>query len=103
MVTDKPSFVGVPTEGTIDLSNGWTEMNSMFATANPMVAQLKSLFESISDSELSDAINDAWSQAAVWKSSGIQAFLYEVFVRIESVDTETMLVKYKFITSLKEK
>ena len=103
-VSNKPAFVGVPTEGVVDLKAGYTEMNTMLNTvSNPITAQLQALFNSISDSELSEAINEAWSQSAVWKDSGIKSFLYEVFVRIESVDTETMIVKYKFITSLKEK
>ena len=104
-VSDKPAFVGVATEGTIDLKTySWQEISpKLTSVTDPVAAQIKNLLESISDSELTDVINESWSQAAVWKDSGSKPFLYEVFVRIESVDTDTMLVTYKFITSLKSK
>jgi hypothetical protein len=56
----------------------------------------------MNDSDIQDAINDAWAQAAVWHSgSGSGNFTYEVFVRAESIDTDAMILKYKFVTGTK--
>jgi hypothetical protein len=107
MVTGAPAFVGVPTTGTISLLSAGSDvmLNPMLSSGNmnPIVNQLKTLFDTMNDSQLTEAINDAWAQSAVWKDSGTTSFLYEVFVRIEAVDTEAMTITYKFITDLKEK
>jgi len=107
MVTESPSFVGVPTSGTIDLDavTSGQMISPLLASGvvSPLAAQLRSLLEGMNDSELTNAINDAWAQSAVWKDSGTSSFLYEVFVRIEAVDTTAMVVTYKFVTGLKEK
>ena len=106
VVTNAPAFVGVPTTGTISLMNVGTDvmMSPLLGAAmNPITQQLKSLLDNMNDSQLTEAINDAWAQSAVWKEAGTTSFLYEVFVRIESVDTEAMTITYKFITDLKEK
>jgi hypothetical protein len=56
----------------------------------------------MNDSDIQDAINDAWAQSAVWHSgSGSGNFTYEVFVRAESIDTDSMTLKYKFVTGTK--
>ena len=106
-VTGVPAFVGVPTDGVIDLASTGTvlAMNPLLTSGamNPIITQLKNLLDSLSDSQLTECINDAYAQSAVWRESDSNSFVYEVFVRVESVDTEAMTISYKFVTGLKEK
>jgi hypothetical protein len=106
MVTGRPVFTYTPAESFICLTdeNTYVPMNPMLTGGgmNPVVAQLKSLFNAINDGELAEAINGAWAQGAVWHDDVDGRYLYEIFVRIEEVDTETLNIKYKFITGTKE-
>lgn len=104
----KPLFTYTPGMSSINLMDmscmqwGSASMPPEISTANPIGNQLKSLFNAINDGELTEAINSAWSQGAVWHDAEDGRYLYEVFVRIEEVDTETMVVRYKYITGTKE-
>jgi hypothetical protein len=51
---------------------------------------------------LTEAINNAWAQGGVWHDGPDGRFLYEIFVRIEKVDIETLDITYKYITGTKE-
>ena len=106
VVDPKLNFIDVPTEGTIDLkASPSIFMNPMLSkdVLNPIISQLSSFFNSLNDNELTDAINNSWSQSAVWKENGKNGFLYEIFVRIESVDVDNMTITYRFVASKKEK
>ena len=106
IISPKLSFIGQPTEGTIDLkATPVAFMNPMLSkdVQNPIVNQLAVLFESLADNELTEAINNAWSQSAVWKEDGKAGFLYEIFVRIEAVDIDNMVITYRFVANKKEK
>jgi hypothetical protein len=56
----------------------------------------------MNDSEIQIAINEASAQAAVWCENTDGGYLYEVYVRAESLDTDSMLLKYRFIIGTKE-
>ena len=106
MVDSKPNFVNIPTEGKIDLkASPAIFMNPMLSreVQDPIVSQLEMFFNTLNDNELTEAINNAWSQSAVWKDDGAKGFLYEIFVRIESVDIDNMSITYKFVANKKEK
>jgi len=65
-------------------------------------SRVKYLLDKLTDSEIQDAINDAWAQAAVWHDAKEGGYVYEVFVRAETIDTDSMIMKYKFVTGTKE-
>lgn len=106
MTTDRPLFTYSPAYSEIDLKNeqSFLPMNPILTATgmSPYVAQLKSLFDSINDGDLTEAINNAYAQGAVWHESESGRFLYEVFVRIEEVDTEHLTIKYKYLTGTKD-
>jgi hypothetical protein len=105
--TGRPIFTQIPGESYINLNMDPASISSntplLIADESPYANHLKAALNTLTDSELSDAINDAWAQSAVWNNADEgYRFLYEVFVRIESVDTDTLIVKYKYVTGVKE-
>lgn len=91
----------VPGVGEVQLAQIEKPANSEFYTVNTG-SRVKYLLDKLTDSEIQDAINGAWSQGAVWNDSSDGGFVYEVFVRAETIDTESMIMKYKFVTGTKE-
>jgi hypothetical protein len=65
-------------------------------------SRVKRLVERLSDSEIQECINDAWAQAAVWCSTPDGGFVYEAFARAETLDSDTLILKYKFVTGTRE-
>jgi hypothetical protein len=106
VVTDRPLFTNSPSYSVINLANESTicPMNPLLTSGgmSPYVAQFKSLLSSINSGELTEAINNAWAQGGVWHDGPDGRFLYEIFVRIEKVDLETLDITYKYITGTKE-
>ena len=58
--------------------------------------------DKLTDSEIQDAINDAYAQGAIWHEGKEGGFVYEVFVRAETIETDSMILKYKFVTGTKD-
>jgi hypothetical protein len=65
-------------------------------------SRVKYLVEKLTDSELQDCINDAFAQGAVWCENKEGGFVYEVFIRAESLNSESLILKYRFITGTKD-
>ena len=106
LVDPRPNFIDVATIGQIDLKASSAVLKNPLLSRkvqDPIVAQLEQFLNTLNDNELTEAINNAWAQSAVWKEDGIKGFLYEIFVRIESVDIDNMTISYKFIARKKEK
>jgi hypothetical protein len=101
-VTSKMPMNKVPGVGEIQLAQ--IEQAAPAGTWNVVNtgSRVKYLMEKLTDSEIQDAINDAFAQGAVWHEAKEGGFVYEVFVRAETVDTESMILKYKFVTGTKE-
>lgn len=108
VMTDRPLFTGSPAYSSINLKDGSTylPMNPILTSGgmNPYAEQFRALLKSVNDGELADAINDAWAQGGVWHGTegSTDRWLYEVFVRIESVDIDTLEIRYKYVTGIKE-
>lgn len=64
--------------------------------------RVKHLMDSLNDGDIKAAINEAWAQAAVWNDSPDGGFVYEVFVRPETIDTDSLKMKYKFVCGTRE-
>lgn len=65
-------------------------------------SRVKYLLEKLNDGDVKEAINGARAQAAVWLDDPNGGFVYEVFARAESIDTDSMIMKYTFVTGSKE-
>ena len=91
----------VPGVGEIQLAQIEKPANTGWNVVNTG-SRVKYLLDKLTDSEIQDAINGAWSQGAVWNDSPEGGFVYEVFVRAETIDTDSMIMKYKFVTGTKE-
>jgi hypothetical protein len=101
-VTTRPLLDKVPGMGEVQLADvEKPEGLAAFATVNT-ASRVKYLMDKLTDSEIQDAINDAWAQAAVWHDGPNGGFVYEVFVRMESIDTDSMIAKYKFVAGTRE-
>jgi len=101
-VTSKMPMNKVPGVGEIQLAQIEQATNvSAFNIVNTG-SRVKYLMDKLTDSEIQDAINDAFAQGAVWHDGKEGGFVYEVFVRAETIDTDSMILKYKFVTGTKE-
>lgn len=101
-VTSKMPMNKVPGIGEIQLAQVEQATNlSVFNIVNTG-SRVKYLMDKLNDSEIQDAINDAYAQGAVWHEGKEGGFVYEVFVRAENIDTESMILSYRFITGTKD-
>jgi hypothetical protein len=64
--------------------------------------RVKWLMDKLNDGDIKAAINEAWAQAAVWNDNPEGGFVYEVFVRPETIDTDSLVMKYKFVCGTRE-
>jgi hypothetical protein len=106
VVTNRPLFTSTPAYSVINIANADTfiPMNPILTSGgmSPYVAQFKALLGSVNSGELTNAINNAWAQSAVRHDGPDGKYLYEVYVRIEKVDLDTLDITYKYITGTKE-
>lgn len=101
-VTSRPILNQTPGVGEVQLAQ--VEQPSSLSSFNIVNtgSRVKYLLEKLNDGDIKDAINSARAQAAVWVDDPSGGFVYEVFVRAESIDTDSMIMKYTFITGTKE-
>jgi hypothetical protein len=101
-VTQRPLLDKVPGEGEVQLAQIEQPAGlASFATVNT-ASRVKYLMDKLTDSEIQDAVNEAFAQAAVWHEGPSGGFVYEIFVRAETIDTDSMIMKYKFVAGTKE-
>lgn len=100
--TSKMPFNKIPGIGEVQLDQVETAQVANAAFNINLGSRVKYLMDKLADNEIQDAINDAWAQAAVWNDSPDGGYVYEVFVRAETIDTDNLVLKYKFITGTKE-
>jgi predicted transcriptional regulator len=101
-VTHRPLLDKVPGVGEIQLAQ--VEMPQGMSNFNAVGtgSRVKYLLDKLNDGEIKEAINDSWAQAAVWNDEPSGGFVYEVFVRIETIDTDSMLARYKYVCGTRE-
>ena len=102
-VTSRPVQLDqIPGTGEVNLVNVENSVNNWPFYAGEVGGRVKYLLEQMNDSDIADAINESWAQCSVWHSGSASGnFTYEVFVRAESIDTDNMKLKYKFVTGTK--
>lgn len=101
-VTGRSILNMVPGVGEVQLAQ--VEQPSSLSSFNIVNtgSRVKYLLDKLNDSDVKDAINKARAQAAVWVDDPNGGFVYEVFARAESIDTDSMILKYTFIIGTKE-
>jgi hypothetical protein len=106
-VTSRPLLDKVPGVGEVQLDQveQLPTPASTAVTVSPITpggSRVKYLLGKLNDGDIKAAINGAWAQAAVWNDAPDGGFIYEVFVRPETIDTDSMVMKYKFIAGTRE-
>jgi hypothetical protein len=101
-VTSKMPMNKVPGVGEIQLAQIEQTTNASAFNVVNTGSRVKYLMEKLTDSEIQDCVNAAFCQGAIWHEAKEGGFVYEVFVRAETIDTESMLLTYKFITGTRE-
>jgi hypothetical protein len=89
VVTHK-QLPGVP--GTSEVS---------LAQTPEVASQLEHMFGHLNDSEVQDALNGVFVQGSIWKDSPDGGYVYEIFVRGDSIDTDTLTLKYRWVAGTK--
>jgi hypothetical protein len=100
-VTSRPLMNKVPGTGQIKLDE--VENAATFVNGTPLnvSSRVAYLMSKLTDSDIKEAINSAWSQAAVWNEDTNGGYTYEVFVRPEALDKQTMVLSYNFVVGTK--
>jgi len=101
-VTARPLLDKVPGVGEIQLDVVEQGAATMLPGVVTQGGRIKYLMGNLNDGEIKQAINDAWAQAAVWNDNSEGGFVYEVFVRPETIDTDSLKMTYKFVCGTRE-
>jgi hypothetical protein len=102
-VTSRPLLDKVPGVGEIQLDTIEQGANATMPLGQiTQGGRVKYLMSKLNDGDIKQAINDAWAQAAVWNDNPEGGFVYEVFVRPETIDTDSLQMKYKFVCGTRE-
>jgi hypothetical protein len=107
-VTSRPVLNKVPGKGSISLEfveSSTSPVSSVGMSAGPGISngsRIRSLLADLNDTDLQDIINGAWAQSAVWRNDPVDGYIYEVFVRCNKINKDTLTMEYEFITGTKE-
>jgi hypothetical protein len=102
-VTQRPLLDKVPGMGELQLDTIEQGVGSLMPLGQTTQGgRVKYLLDKLNDGDIKAAINDAWAQAAVWNDNPDGGFVYEVFVRPETIDTDSAVMKYKFVCGTRE-
>lgn len=101
-VTQRPLLNKVPGVGEIQLDQMEQGSTTQPTGSTTQGGRVKYVLNKLNDSDVKAAINGAWAQAAVWNNSTEGGFVYEVFVRPETIDTDSMKLTYKFVAGTRE-
>jgi len=101
-VTGHPPFNQVPGIGEVQLAQLEQSSTSLSSLVVNTGSRVRYLLDQLNSGDVREAVTKARAQAAVWLDDPSGGFVYEVFVRAESIDTDSMVLKYKFIIGSKE-
>ncbi len=100
--TSRPILNKVPGKGEIQLAQVEQPQGLSSFNIYNTSSRVKYLMDKLTDSEIQDAINGSSAQGAVWHEGEEGGYVYEVFVRIDDIDTDSLIASYSFITGSKE-
>jgi hypothetical protein len=98
-VTNKQPMDGVPGIGKLQLIE-IEQQNFPGVSSIDTGSRIKFLLEKLTDSEIQSAINGAWAKADVYNDTE-EGYVFEVFVRPEEIDRDSMELAYSFISGTK--
>ena len=103
-LTSRPPLDKVPGTGEVQLDQIEQQQTQGMSSLslNITESRVKKLVSGLNDGEVQECLNDSWAQAAVWCGSPQGGFVYEVFVRAETLDQESLVLKYRFVTGTRE-
>jgi hypothetical protein len=96
-VTSRPLMNRVPGTGELLLEVVEANATPLPPGATNIASRVRYLVDKLTDSQITDAMNAAWAEAAVWNEDPKGGYTYEIFVRPESIDKKTMVLKYSFV------
>lgn len=99
-ITQRSLMDKIPGVGAIQLEKVEQPINSSYNLQN-VASRVRYLVSKLNDGDIQEAINDGWAQASVWNTSELGGFVYEVFVRPESLDQDTLVLNYSFVVGTK--
>jgi hypothetical protein len=103
-VTNRPPLNKIPGTGEVQLDQieqqQYQGISSLSLTVTK--SQVKYLVEKLNDGDLQEVLNDSWAQAAAWCGSPNGGGVREVFVRAETLDSESLRLVYKFVTGTRD-
>jgi len=99
--TYRPPMKQVPGTGEIKLDD--MEQAATFPSGGllQVASRVRYLMSKLTDSDIQECINGAWSQAAVFNSDAKDGYTYEIFVRPETIDKQTLVLKYSWVAGTK--
>lgn len=100
-VTSRPLMNKVPGTGELRLDQVEVGNTPLPIGATDLASRVRFLMSKLTDSQIKDAINGAWAQSAVWNEDDNGGYTYEVFIRPDSIDKQTMVLKYEFVVGTK--
>lgn len=99
-ITQRSLMDKIPGVGAIQLEKVEQPINSSYNLQN-VASRVRYLVSKLNDGDIQEAINDGWAQASVWNTSELGGFVYEVFVRPESLDQDSLVLNYSFVVGTK--
>jgi hypothetical protein len=100
-VTSRPIMDQVPGVGEIMLTSIEQTPATTFNSGDPG-SRVKYLMGKLTDSQIRDAVEGAEAQAAVWCKDPKGGFIFEAYVRILNVDTDSFTATYQFLTGTRD-
>ena len=97
-----PIAQSIPSTSTVDLST-FVPVSSYLPSIDGQAlfsAQLKEMFQGSNDGDIKEFLDNAWAQASIWNSSE-DGFVWEILVRAEALDVDTLTLTYRVIINKK--
>jgi hypothetical protein len=101
-ITQRPLLDKVPGVGEIQLDIIEQGQQTQPLGVTGKGGRVAWLMKKLNDGDIKSALNSSWAQAAVWNDDPNGGFVYEVFVRPETIDTDSLIMKYRFVCGTRE-
>jgi transposase len=100
-VTSRPPMNKVPGTGEVALDQVEQSSTPLPYGATNVGSRVRYLLSKLTDSQIQSAINDSWAQAAVYNEDKNGGYTFEIFVRPDSIDKTTTVLRYQFVVGTK--
>lgn len=100
-ITSRPPMNKVPGTGEVQLDQVEVSGQPLPPGTTNVGSRVRYLMSKLTDSQIQEAINGAWAQSAVWNGDESGGYTYEVFIRPDSIDKTTTVLRYEFVVGTK--